>query len=161
MATIFDYDFSEPRWMAVARREFGQRENPHRSEHNARIVEYLSTTKTNNNVILKTDENEWCAAFMNWCMQRAGIVGTGSTGSLSWQHWGQNLVEPVFGCIVVLKRPKAGPNKGHVGFYVDEVRNKVRLLGGNQSDSVCLKLYPKHNILKYKWPIGSPHSSLE
>ena len=53
-----------------------------------------------------------------------------------------------YGCLVVLKR-KGG---NHVGFYTGEKGDSVYLLGGNQSDKVCVTLYKKDLILSTRFP---------
>lgn len=96
---------------------------------------------------------DWCAAFVNYCLHRAGFSHTGSAGAASFakrSSWSFNsLEEPRVGCVIVLgERPGS-----HVGFLADvtslptnprgdvEVRELPRagvlLLGGNQTQRVC------------------------
>ena len=43
--------------------------------------------------------------------------------------------------------------QGHVGFAVREFEHTVLVLGGNQNNQVCLKHYPRAQLLGYRWPL--------
>ena len=118
-------------WMPIAIREIGVREYAG-SAANPRIVEYLRST-TLGEPYNSSDETYWCSTFVNWCVEKAGYEGTDSAWARSWNNWGKELETPRRGCIVVFKRGSGG----HVGFYVGETGNTIKVLGGNQSDSVC------------------------
>lgn len=133
-------DFS---WFTIAKRELGQREQPG-LKHNPRILEYHATTTLKGT----TDEIPWCSSFVNWCMQQAGYTGTRSAAARSWTQWGQRLAAPVPGCIVVLTRDGGG----HVGFYVGQDAKNIRVLGGNQSDTVNIASYDRKRLLAYVVP---------
>lgn len=124
-------------WMPVARAEIGVKEGG-----NPRITEYFSTTTLGP----QPDSVPWCSAFANFCVVRSGNKGTNSALARSWLNWGQDAGALVPGCIVVLAR--GGPATGHVGFYVGQDANgAIRLLGGNQHDSVNISSFPEANIL--------------
>lgn len=92
-----------------------------------------------------------CSAFTNWCMKQSGLKGTQSAMARSWLKWGVGLTIPAFGCIVVMSR---GDNtySGHVGFWVgDSDEANIRVLGGNQSNSVSIANFPKAKVLGYRW----------
>lgn len=98
-------------WMAVALAERGVRRFPP-GRVNPRIVEYNGHT----NLVGYDDKISWCSSFVNWCMARAGLRGTGSALARSWLEWGRPLAQPVYGCIAVLTREDPASWKGHVGF---------------------------------------------
>ena len=131
-----------PPWYAIADGEIGVSEV--RGGENRRIVEYHSSTSLK----ASTDEVPWCASFVNWCLQRAGIKGTGSAAALSFMGYGTPS-EPRLGAIVVLSR---SPGLGHVGFWAGERTTEVRLLSGNHKDAVGMGYYPKSRILAIRWP---------
>jgi uncharacterized protein YgiM (DUF1202 family) len=60
-------------WLVVAEREMGVIDAPGTTD-NPRIAEYL---KPNPNADL-TDEEAWCSAFVNWCIEQARLQGTGN-----------------------------------------------------------------------------------
>lgn len=133
-------------WLSIARGEIGQKEIEG-AKHNPRIVEYHKATSLK----ATDDETPWCSAFANWCMQQAGIKGTGQANARSWLEWGRKLEKPVSGCIVVLKRTSS-PTSGHVGFYLETQGDRIRVLGGNQSNSVKESFYPVSDVLGYRLP---------
>ncbi len=119
----------------------------------------------------------WCAAFVNYCLHRAGYSHTGSAGagsfiqSNSWHF--QALEEARQGCVIVVGNAGAA----HVAFLDDpaglpanpggNVQNArgVWLLGGNQSNRITRSL-DHRNLLAargrngvtspYLWPDIGP-----
>lgn len=137
----------EPAWLKTARAEIGIREFPG-PEHNPRILEYFKTCTYK----ATTDETPWCSAFVNWCISRSGIEGTNSAAARSWKNWGQGLSAPEPGCLVVFDR--SDPNNAqaaHVAFYLETRGTGILVLGGNQSNSVCIASYPADRLLGYRW----------
>lgn len=137
-------------WMARARREIGIKERVGH-KHNPRILEYHSATR------LHADEDEvpWCSSFVCWVMEGSDIASTRSAAARSWLAWGTDLAEPRYGCIVVLERKMmANPNAAHVGFYVGpgDTDGSIQVLGGNQANQVCIRLYERSKVLAYRWP---------
>ena len=135
-------------WMAFAMAELGVAEGKG-TENNPRVVEYLKLVGFSN------DETPWCAGFANWCMNRAGIVGTGKAGAKWWITWGKALATPEFGAITVFTRPP-DPASGHVAFFISEEGENIIVLGGNQSKAgtdgaVTIGAYPKSRLLGYRW----------
>ena len=99
------------------------------------------------------DETPWCSAFVNYCMEQAGIQGTRRADARSWLRWGRScLGGPQFGCVVVLWRDDPASKKGHVGFYTGFRGKKLLLLGGNQGNTVSVSEFPKSRVLQYGWP---------
>lgn len=134
------------KWMRYAVAEIGQKEisGP---ENNPRIVAYHAATS----IGPSDDETPWCASFVNWCLAQADVAGTGSPAARSFMKWGKAITEPEWGCIVVFSRGSSSW-QGHVGFYIGEDENSIRVLGGNQSNSVSESSYPKENLLGYRMP---------
>ena len=94
----------------------------------------------------------WCAAFVNAVLKECDIEGTGSNLADSFANWGQEC-ELMDCCIAVF-----GPGKipgNHAGFVV---KDRIKILGGNQGDMVRennLKYYlDNKTLLGYRWPPG-------
>ena len=94
-------------------------------------------------------ETEWCAAFVNAVLHGEGIEGSETVSAFpltarSFVTWGTEVKKPQSGDVVVF--PRGEPWQGHVGFYVRTVMVEgvpnYLILGGNQDNSVSLKLYP-------------------
>ncbi|MCB9354239.1 MAG: TIGR02594 family protein [Lewinellaceae bacterium] len=132
-------------WIKVAIREIGIREF-YSNADNPRIVQYLQSTDTISNIAKSNDETYWCSAFVNWCIEKAGYEGTSSAWARHWLNWGNQLNNPMRGCVVIFKRGSGG----HVGFYIKETNNSIYVLGGNQDDEVNIKMYSKTNLLGYR-----------
>lgn len=136
-----------PKWFSIAQGEIGISEIAG-NQDNPRILEYHQSTKLRGD----NDEIPWCSAFVNWCMEKAAVSGTKSPAARSWLNWGQEIKSPKQGCVVVLKRGNSSW-QGHVGFYVRDGWDSVLVLGGNQSNKVCVQQFPKSKILSYRWPV--------
>lgn len=127
----------------IAKGEIGQTEVPGQ-KHNPRVVEYHQATSLQ----ATSDEVPWCSSFVNWCFKTAGQKGTGSAAARSWLNWGDQLKQPIEGCVVVLRR--GAPPSGHVGFFVRQQGAVVYVLGGNQSDQVKISAYKASDVLSYR-----------
>jgi len=137
-----------PSWYNRALGYVGTKETPG-SASNPVIVDFWKLAKLAG---IKDDSTPWCAGFVNAMLERSLIRGTRSAAARSFEHWGTGLHEPALGCIVVLSRPPSSW-QGHVGFYAGETETQVRILGGNQGDSVSFALFNKSRVLGYRWPI--------
>lgn len=140
---------SLPSWIEVAEKEIGVKETPG-SASTSRILEYAQATTLK----ATSDEVPWCSAFVNWVFSQVNITGTKSAMARSWLSWGTRLSLrfPPFGCIVILARGSSGL-QGHVGFFAGVTSDGlIRVLGGNQHDSVCFENLPTEKVLGYRWP---------
>lgn len=143
-------DFTPYPWLEFAflAMGFNITEDARPSEHNPYIVDFLRYTQVSPHYYV--DETPWCSAFVNWCMQNAGLPRTGSASARSWLQWGVSLGAPTYGCVTVLRREGGG----HVGFFMGQgnSRHQIVLLGGNQGDAICIRNYPRSRVIGYRWP---------
>lgn len=137
-------------WMPIALAELGMREAAGDAD-NPRVVEYLRGTRLP--ARMHRDATPWCAAYVGWCLQQAGVAPTGSAAARSYLRWGDELDQPRVGAIAVLTREGA-PGSGHVGFVhrIDSDRPRIWLLGGNQSNAVTISAYARSRVISYRWP---------
>ena len=138
-----------PRWLDLAWDELGVAEIPGQAD-NPRIVEYHQSTS----LLSQDDEVAWCSAFVNWCFATVDMAHTNKANARSWMNWGVGVAptDPPIGSVVVLWRESRESWKGHVGFLVGANENRVVLLGGNQSNRVCVRDYPANRVLGVRWP---------
>lgn len=131
-------------WIQIAKREIGVRETT--GGENPRILEYHATTK------LKASEDEvsWCAAFVGWVLQQCKMRQMHSAAARSYLGYGPKIGFKKY-AIVVFKRGNSAW-QGHVAFAIDDLGDKIRVLGGNQNNSVCYAIYRKDAVLGYFWP---------
>jgi uncharacterized protein (TIGR02594 family) len=138
-------------WMRVARALEGEAELAGKAS-NPRIVEMFRIAELPDDPAFKKDETAWCAAFANACLRCAGYAGTKSALASSFSRFGNDLGRtPQDGCVVLFHPLSAGAS-GHVGFYVGEDAQHIRVLGGNQSDKVKVEEFPKGKWRAYRWP---------
>ena len=119
--------------------------------HNPRILEYHQATSLK----ASSDEIPWCASFVNWCLQEAGVRGTNSASARSFLDWGHDVLleDAKQGDIVIFSRG-SNPRLGHVGFYAGRTATTINVLGGNQSNRVSLAAYPISKLLSLRRAIS-------
>jgi uncharacterized protein (TIGR02594 family) len=144
-------------WMDVALTEQGVGEAKGADKNTERIVEYHGTTSLK----ATTDETPWCASFCNWTLSQDGKTGTGSAAASSFLAYGDTLSTPRYGAITIIQSKSAAGNKAtgsasgyHVAFFVSATENRIRLFGGNQSDSVKFSNFKlsSYDVVGYRWP---------
>lgn len=147
---VGDLENNKP-WMDVAIREIGQKEviadpsDPTKEIINPRVQQYFTDGGFSGDPITTA----WCAIFVNYCLQNAGIRGTGSDVVSSFLYWqgGKIIADPSFGAIAVYR--------GHVGFVIGLQGNNVILLGGNQGNMVKVSVcddYACNKVIHYVYP---------
>jgi uncharacterized protein (TIGR02594 family) len=144
----------KPVWLDIAEGELGTVEK--RGGENPRILEYHATTTLK----AREDEVAWCASFVNWCMEKAGIKGTGSAAAKSWLTWGDTSPQK-YGAVCVIKQKSKGHDAAtgsasgyHVAFFLKIENGRVFLLGGNQGDQVKISSFGlgSYEVCGYRWP---------
>ena len=117
-------------------------------------IKYLDYTEKENRSELKELTGvdpvriEWCAAYVNAILEESQIPSNKDhkypLTARAFLDWGKSVDEPVMGDVVVFPRGNQGW-QGHVGFYVKEQTIDgvlyYYILGGNQNNSVTVKLF--------------------
>lgn len=116
-------------------------------KHNPEVLKYFTECGF---TAVKDDETSWCSAFVCWCMHKAGKPHTKSLAARSWLNWGETVMDPHVGDIAVFWRNEPRAWQGHVGFYIRNSGDRVWVLGGNQSNHVCIDDYPGIQLLGYR-----------
>ena len=133
----------------LARSFIGQGETKH-----ARVIGAFIVHMTGSKLDIR--ETPWCAAFVNAVLKASGTDGTGSLAARSFLEFGTVTHIPRAGDVAVFSRGDPNGRAGHVGFYAWEVERNgkiyIRVVGGNQEDSVSERLYPKSRLLGYRRP---------
>lgn len=117
--------------------------------HDPTIVAMHATTSLG----AQADEVAWCSSAVNWAAESAGTDGTDSPAARSWLNWENSrdvaLDEALPGDVIVFWRGSRAGWQGHVGLYAGpgDTPDTVRVLGGNQDDSVSIASYSKARIL--------------
>jgi len=139
---------ADPKWLELAKRELGTKEVAG-NQDNPSIMQYYADAGFPD---IDHDEVAWCAAFTNAMLKRSGLVGTRSLAARSFEKYGQKLDAPKPGCIVVFPRGNPKGWQGHVGIVSEVGDGVLKVLGGNQSDKVCVQTYPTSKALAFRWP---------
>jgi uncharacterized protein (TIGR02594 family) len=137
----------------LATRFEGLRETPG-AVHNPAVLAMLQLVDRS----VHADETPWCSAFVHYVTWLLNVPRSRSLAARSWLTVGKavSLLEAEQGWdVVVLTRGENAPPAtvlqapGHVGFYVGTVGNptRVRVLGGNQSNSVTYEDFPAARVL--------------
>jgi uncharacterized protein (TIGR02594 family) len=147
MGVLIKKNLSMSSLLNVALCEYGVKEILGK-EDNPRVLAYFKEIGINDNAI--KDETAWCSAFINWCAFKSDMESSGKLNARSWLEVGRKIIEPMLGDIVVFWREAPTSWKGHVAIFISEDKFNVFVLGGNQSGSVCIKKYPKTQVLGYR-----------
>lgn len=141
---------TEPDWLTIARRYIGLREVPG-SGNNATIQRWL----TNLRAWWSEDSVPWCGVYVAQVMDEAQIIKPKHWyRAKAWAEWGDRLVLPALGCVVVFERQGGG----HVGFVVGtDQHGRLQVLGGNQNDQVSIAPFLRERAIAYRWPSGIPY----
>lgn len=119
----------------------GQKDNPE-------VLKYFREAGFSDSSL--KDETAWCSAFANWIANNLCLERSNQLTARSWLKVGYKVTDPEPGDIVVLWRVKPNSWQGHVGFYINQDENNIYILGGNQSNQVCISPYPKERLLQYR-----------
>lgn len=105
-----------------------------------------------------SDEVAWCGLYVAKVVLKSGYQPVKDPlWALNWKNFGKKQEIAMFGDILVFKREGGG----HVGFYVAEDDKCFHVLGGNQSDSVCITRIEKNRcvgIRRCEWKIAQPET---
>ena len=111
--------------------------------------------------IYTNDEIAWCGLFMAIVCKKAGLEmpfsAKDSLWALNWNKFGTAQKTAMLGDILTFKRNGGG----HVGIYVGEDATCYHVLGGNQSNMVCITRIEKSRcagIRRTPWKIAQPDS---
>lgn len=145
-----------PRLVDEALKEIDVTEVPGKS-NNPKIMKWAKEVGVTRMGYMYTgDDVPWCGLFMAAIALRAGkTVPKGPLYALNWSVFGTKTSDPVLGDVLVFKRNGGG----HVGLYIAEDDSAYHVLGGNQSDKVCITRIAKTRLYTARRPIvKSVHS---
>jgi uncharacterized protein (TIGR02594 family) len=100
------------------------------------------------------DDVPWCGLFVAHCVGATlpqEALPANPLGARQWERFGEST-SPRVSAVMVFWRISRQSGKGHVGFYVGEDNDAYQILGGNQSDSVCLTWLSKSRFVSARWP---------
>lgn len=94
----------------------------------------------------------WCSLFMNWLAYKCKLQRSNSLAARSWLDVGVRVFNVSTADVVVFYRDGADSPYGHVGIPVSFTANQeyIYVLGGNQSNMVCIKPYAASRLLGFR-----------
>lgn len=114
-------------------------------------IETYHKFASKNNDKAQDDSVPWCSAFMCWVFESAGLASTNDPAARSWLKYGRETTNPIKGDLVIFWRGSRTGWQGHVGLFQGyDINFDIIVLGGNQSDMVCEKVYSKEQLLGYR-----------
>lgn len=91
----------------------------------------------------------WCGLFMAIVAKRAGKpVVANPLWARNWASFGTKSPRASLGDVLVFERGSGG----HVGIYIGEDSTAYHVLGGNQSDRVCITRIAKARCIAVRQP---------
>lgn len=125
----------------VMKQHLGQQEIRDRTV----LKQFLASQAHNGDIAIDPARISWCAAMMNACERSVGNPGTGLLNARSFLTYGKpvDADHAQEGDIVVFHFPFDDASHGHVTYFVewDDADNKIKCLGGNQSNMVKYSEY--------------------
>lgn len=144
-------------WMDLAQAAIGTKEIAGFKD-NPEIMSYYADAGHPNTA---HDETPWCAAFVSAMLERSGCANPKTLLARDFLEYGESLSEPEEGCIVVFWRVSPNSWQGHVGFVTEWTATTVKVLGGNQADSVNVQTFKRSQVLGYRRPVSATKTVTE
>ena len=142
-----------PKMIAEALRLYGTIETPGK-KNNATIIAWAKEIGGSVEAVYKADEIPWCGLFMAVVAKRAGkTVVKDPLWALNWGTFGKAVEKPMLGDVLVfVRKTSEGKTAGHVALYIGEDSTCYHILGGNQSDKVCITRIEKKRLYASRRP---------
>lgn len=144
-------------WFQEARRLMGTTEVAG-SGSSAQILDWAS----DRGIPYKSDDIPWCGLFVAHCIGSTlprEPLPTNPLGARTWMTFGAPC-DPTLGAVLVFWRGTRNGWQGHVGLYAGEEANgTLHVLGGNQSNKVCIARLGRDRLLGARWPSTVPASN--
>lgn len=157
MANIYSWLNKEtaPKVLVEALKLLGIKEVPGQGD-NIKILKWAESLGLEK--VYRKDDIPWCGLFVAYVCKVAGVEGVKDPlWARNWTNFGTKQTVAMLGDILVFVRDGGG----HVGFYVGEDSSSYHVLGGNQSDMVCITRIRKERcigIRRTKWKIAQPEN---
>jgi uncharacterized protein (TIGR02594 family) len=104
--------------------------------------------------VYNADEIPWCGLFIAVVAKRSSKqLVKDPLWALNWGNFGKISPVPMLGDVLVfVRKTSEGKTAGHVGLYVGEDNTCFHVLGGNQSDKVCITRLEKNRLYVARRP---------
>lgn len=138
-----------PKMLVGALADLGTIETPGKG-NNPKIMGWAKELGLTN--IHKGDDVPWCGLVMaHWANDAGKKLPPNPSRAKSWANFGSPAPIPMLGDVLVFEREGGG----HVGLYVGEDAGHFHVLGGNQSDRVCIRRLDRGRMIGARRPLYS------
>ena len=136
-----------PKMLVEALRHYGCLEHKG-ADNNPDITQWAREIGGKVAEVYRADAIPWCGLFIAICAKRAGYeLPKDPLWALNWGTFGKGQTMAMLGDVLTfIRRTSTGAKAGHVGLYVGEDATAYHVLGGNQSDCVCITRMAKDRI---------------
>lgn len=100
--------------------------------------------------VTHTSNISWCAAFVGYVLKQLDLEYSHTLVARHYLKLGRVINEPKVGDIVVISNLGSLSWSGHVGFFVSKYDENIYILGGNQSNRVCISPFQASSVLGYR-----------
>lgn len=147
---------SMPVWMGELHRRMGL----HEVRDNARLIDFLKIGK-----YLGNPKNlPWCGDGLESVFAKTLPNEPLPSNPFFAQNWvkfgvqlgGLNIRRPYIGAVGVIRW---NARSGHVGIVAGVERDRIALLGGNQSNRISIAWFPRSKFIAFRWPKTAPFVS--
>lgn len=142
-----------PRLLVEAYKLIGIKEVPGQAD-NIEILQWAETLGLEKTY--RKDDIPWCGLFVAYACHKAGLdVVDNPLWARNWAKFGTKETKAMLGDILVFVRDGGG----HVGVYIGEDATAYHVLGGNQSDMVCITRIRKERCIAIRrtpWKVAQP-----
>ena len=119
--------------------------------NNPLIMSWAAEIGGNVKKYYNADAVAWCGLFMGIISRRANKeLPNDPLWATNWSTFGSVTSKPMLGDVLVFK---IVDGHGHVALYVGEDADCFHILGGNQSDKVCIVRKEKSKLLVARRPL--------
>lgn len=154
--------YKAPKMLVEALRHFGTLEVPGKG-NNSTILKWAEEIGGKVANVYVADEIPWCGLFMAIVAKHSNYeVPKEPLWALNWGTFGTYIknTEAMLGDVLVfVRKTSTGAKAGHVGMYIGEDEECFHVLGGNQSDQVCITRLKKNRLYAVRRPlfkVGQP-----
>ena len=136
----------EPPWIVWAKNELGEKELPGAGD-NPEIIKWFELTTLPKD--MWHDATPWCAVFVNAGFFLNGVEGLRSARAKDWLEFGEPVDPPETGDVVVFQWDDGGH---HVAYFLEQDDDRVRVIGGNQSNAVTIETFLSRHVAGFRRP---------
>lgn len=140
-----------PVWIDVLNKMVGMPELV-KGRLNPAILKMFEATHYPPNAL--TNTTPWCSALLCSVFESLSIDSPRSASSTSWLKWGTDM-GCIIGSVVVFEWPRkmdTGPTDHHVSIVTGIDHDSLLCLGGNQSNTVKHRWYPRNAAMGFRYP---------